>query len=43
MKMTPEAFQAWYQRLQLPSETEVLVAPIRSSQPVRRISANKGS
>jgi putative transposase len=39
MKMTPEAFYSWCQRLQFSPETEALVASMRSSQPVRRVSA----
>ncbi len=38
MKMTPEAFHTWSQRLRLTSETEALIASIRSSPPVRRVS-----
>ena len=38
MRMTPEAFPTWSQRLQLSSETEALIASIRSSPPVRRVS-----
>jgi putative transposase len=38
MKMTPEEFHAWSQRLQFTSETEALIATIRSSPPVRRVS-----
>ena len=38
MRMTAEEFQAWSQRLQFTSETEVLIAAIRSSPPVRRVS-----
>jgi putative transposase len=38
MKMTPEAFHTWSQRLRLSSETEALIASIRSSPPVRRVS-----
>jgi len=38
MKMTPEAFQTWSQRLRLSSETEALIASIRESPPVRRVS-----
>src|SRR5437868_8483890 len=37
MRMTAEAFQAWSQRLQFTSETEALIAAIRSSPPVRRV------
>src|SRR5258708_13922504 len=38
MRMTPEAFHTWSQRLQLSSKTEALIASIRSSPPVRRVS-----
>ena len=38
MRMTPEAFHTWSQRLRLSSETEALIASIRSSPPVRRVS-----
>jgi hypothetical protein len=38
MKMTPEAFHTWSQRLRLSFETEALIASIRSSPPVRRVS-----
>ena len=38
MKMTPEAFHTWSQRLRLCSETEALIASIRESPPVRRVS-----
>jgi len=38
MKMTPEEFHAWSQRLQFTSETEALIATIRSFPPVRRVS-----
>jgi hypothetical protein len=37
MRMTPEEFQAWGQRLQFTSETEALIVAIRSSPPVRRV------
>jgi putative transposase len=37
MRMTAEAFHAWSQRLQFTSETEALIAAIRSSPPVRRV------
>ncbi len=36
--MTLEEFHAWSQRLQYTSETEALIAAIRSSPPVRRVS-----
>jgi putative transposase len=36
--MTPEAFHTWSQHLRLTSETEALIASIRSSPPVRRVS-----
>jgi putative transposase len=38
MKMTPEEFHIWSQRLQLSQGTEALIAAIRSSPPVRRVS-----
>src|SRR5260221_1633670 len=38
MRMTSEEFHTWSQRLQFPSETEALIASIRSSPPVRRVS-----
>jgi len=38
MRMTPEAFHTWSQHLRLSSETEALIASIRSSPPVRRVS-----
>src|SRR5260370_3397274 len=38
MRMTPEEFHLWSQRLQFPPETEALIAAIRSSPPVRRVS-----
>lgn len=38
MKMIPEAFHTWSQRLQLSSKTEALIASIRSSPPVRWVS-----
>lgn len=38
MRMTPEEFHTWSQHLQFPSETEALIASIRSSPPVRRVS-----
>ena len=38
MRMTPEEFHAWSQRLQFTSEIEALIAAIRSSPPVRRVS-----
>src|SRR6266436_4590313 len=38
MRMTPEAFHTWSQHLRLTSETEALIASIRSSPPVRRVS-----
>jgi len=39
MRMTPEEFHTWSLHLQLTSETEALIASIRSSRPVRRVSA----
>ena len=38
MRMTPEEFHIWSQRLQLSETTEALIATIRSSPPVRRVS-----
>ena len=38
MRMTPEEFHTWSQHLQLPGDTEALIASIRSSSPVRRVS-----
>ena len=38
MKMMPEAFDTWSQHLRLTSETEALIASIRESPPVRRVS-----
>ncbi len=35
--LTTEEFHAWCQRLQLPKETEELIASIRSSPPVRKV------
>jgi putative transposase len=35
--LTPEEFRAWCVSLQLPRETEELIASIRSSPPVRRV------
>src|SRR5438552_9322155 len=43
MKMTSEEFHAWSQRLQFASETEALIAAIRSSPPVRRVSGRAGN
>jgi putative transposase len=43
MRMTPEAFHTWSQRLQLSSETEALIASIRSSPPIRRVSGRAGN
>jgi putative transposase len=40
MRMTPEAFHIWSQHLQLTSETEALIASIRSSRPIRRVSGH---
>ena len=37
MRMTAEEFHAWSQHLQFTSETEALIAAIRSSPPVRRV------
>ncbi len=38
MRMTPEAFHTWSQHLQFTGDTEALIASIRSSPPVRRVS-----
>lgn len=38
MRMTPEEFHTWSQHLQLPGDTEALIASIRSSSPVRCVS-----
>lgn len=38
MRMTAEEFHAWSHRLQFTSETEALIAAMRSSPPVRRVS-----
>ncbi len=38
MRMTPEEFHTWSQQLQLTETTEALIASIRSSPPVRRVS-----
>src|SRR5258707_12206880 len=43
MRMTPEAFHIWSQPLELNPETEVLIASIRSSPPVRRVSGRAGN
>jgi putative transposase len=43
MRMTPEAFHAWSQHLQLSAETEALIATIRASPPVRRPSGRAGN
>ncbi len=43
MRMTPEAFHTWSQRLQLSAETEALIASIRSSPPARRPSGRAGN
>ena len=43
MKMTPEAFHTWIQHLGLSHETEALIASIRSSRPVRRVSGRAGN
>ncbi len=43
MRMTPEAFHTWSQRLRLSSETEALIASIRSSPPIRRVSGRAGN
>ena len=43
MRMTPEAFHTWSQRLQLSTETEALIASIRESPPIRRVSGRAGN
>lgn len=43
MKMTPETFHTWSQHLRLSSETESLVASIRSSPPIRRVGGRTGN
>src|SRR5438876_5992384 len=43
MRMTPEALHTWSQHLQLAQETEALIAAIRSSPPVRRVSGRAGN
>ncbi len=43
VRMTPEAFHTWSQRLRLSSETEALIASIRSSPPIRRVSGRAGN
>lgn len=43
MKMTPETFHIWCQHLGLTSETEALLASIRSSPPVRRVNSRAGN
>jgi putative transposase len=43
MKMTPEAFHSWSQHLGVSPETEALIASIRSSQPIRRVSGRAGN
>ena len=43
MGMTPEAFHTWSQRLWLSPETEALIASIRSSPPIRRVSGRAGN
>lgn len=43
MNMTPEAFHIWCQRFGLTSETEALLASIRSSPPVRRVNSRVGN
>src|SRR5690242_2359236 len=43
MRMTPEAFQTWSQRLQVSAETEALIASIRAAPPVRRPSGHAGN
>ena len=43
MIMTSEAFHTWSQHLGLSPETEALIASIRSSRPVRRVSGRAGN
>jgi putative transposase len=43
MRMTPEAFHIWSQHLGLSPEIEALIASIRSSQPIRRVSGRAGN
>src|SRR5437879_6597771 len=43
MRMTPEALHTWSQHLGLSPETEALIASIRSSPPVRRVSGRAGN
>jgi len=43
MRMTPEAFHTWSQRLRLSSETEALIASIRESPPIRPVSGRAGN
>ncbi len=38
MRMTPEEFHIWSQHLQISETTEALIATIRSSPPIRRVS-----
>ncbi len=42
MKMTAEAFHTWSQHLQLSTETEALIASIRSSRSIRHVSGRSG-
>jgi putative transposase len=43
MRMTPEAFHSWSQRLQLSTEAEALIASLRESPPIRRVSGRAGN
>jgi putative transposase len=43
MRMTSEGFHTWSQHLGLSPETEALIASIRSSRPVRRVSGRAGN
>src|SRR2546422_11585900 len=43
MRMIPEALHTWSQHLGLSPETEALIASIRSSPPVRRVSGRAGN
>ncbi len=43
MRMTPEAFHTWSQCLRLSPETAALVASIRSSPPIRRVTGRAGN
>ncbi len=43
MRMTPEEFHTWSLRLRLSPETEALIASIRESPPIRRLSGRAGN